>query len=72
MANNVLYFIREIEDIEQNVDLNIKLARRFIEIDSNNKIDESARLLLNDLKWKKIQSRLPETNIFKFNVKFYF
>ncbi len=69
MADNVLCFIREIEDIEQNIDSNKNLAKRFVELDdSNNKIDLSAKTLLDDLKYRKISSKLPESNIFKFNV----
>ena len=68
MANNVLFFVREIDDIEENIKSNVNLAKKFIEIDKNNEIDESARTLLDDLKYKKIPAKLPESNIFKFNV----
>ena len=64
----MLFFVREIDDIEENIKSNVNLAKKFIEIDKNNEIDESARTLLDDLKYKKIPAKLPENNIFKFNV----
>jgi hypothetical protein len=69
LANNVLCFIREIDDIEENISSNIKLAKRFIEIDDNGNIDESPKSFLNDLKYNKIPSILGKENIFKFNVR---
>ena len=69
MANNVLCFIREIDDIEEHIHKNVKLAKRFIELDHHSKIDESSMSLLNELKYKKIPAKLPASNIFKFNVK---
>ena len=68
VEKNVLFFQREIEGIEESLNTNLKLAKKFIDIDDNNKIDESARTLLNDLKFKKIPSKLPSSNIFNFNV----
>ena len=64
----MLFFVREIDDLEENIKSNVNLAKKFIEIDKNNEIDESARTLLDDLKYKKIPAKLPESNIFKFNV----
>ena len=68
LDKNALYFIREIDGIELGLETNNKLARRFIDTDSNGKIDESAQTLLNDLKYNKIPSKIPVDNIFKFNV----
>ena len=67
--NNVLYFEREIEDIEQHIDSNPELTRRFIDLDSNNQIDKSAKYLLENLKQNKIRSKISDSNIFKFKVK---
>jgi hypothetical protein len=69
LSTNVLCFMREIEDIEENIDANVKLAKRFIDLDSQNRVDESSLSLLNDLKHKKIPAKLPESNIFKFHVR---
>ena len=69
MPNNVLCFIREIENLEENISSNIKLAKRFIEIDNDGKVDESTKILLNELKYKKIPSKLPKENIFEFKVR---
>lgn len=68
LASNVLCFIREIDDIEKHINTNIKLAKRFIDLDAQNQIDQSSLNLLNDLKYKKIPDKLPQGNIFKFNV----
>ena len=65
---NVLFFTREIEGIEESLKTNLKLAKKFIDIDKENKIDESALNLLNDLKYKKIASKLSSSNIFNFKV----
>ena len=68
LEKNALCFIREIDGIEQSVQTNPKLAKKFIDTEKNDKIDESARSLLNDLKFKKIPSKLSSNHIFKFNV----
>jgi len=68
LSTNVLCFMREIDDIEQNIEANVKLAKRFIDLDSQNRVDQSSLSLLNDLKHKKIPAKLPESNIFKFHV----
>ena len=69
LEKNALFFVREIDGIEESLNTNLTLAKKFIDIGKDNKIDEPARSLLNDLKYKKIPSKLPNTNIFKFNVK---
>ncbi len=71
VKNNVLYFEREIEDIESYVDSNPSLTAKFIDLDSDKKIDKLANNLLEVLKNDKIRSKLPESNIFKFKVIFY-
>ena len=60
--------MREIDDIEEHYKDNIKLSLKFIDIDKNKNIDETAKTFLNDLKYDKIPSKLPQSNIFKYNV----
>lgn len=69
--NNVLFFIREIDDIVENINTNLSVSKKFIDLDKNNQIDEDARDLLNELKYKKIPAVLPDTNIFRFNVNYF-
>ena len=64
-----MYFQRDIEDSNVHLTHNLYLTKRFIEIDKNNEIDKSTKGLLDELKNKKIPSILPESNIFKFKVK---
>ena len=71
IKNNALFFLREIDDIEENINSNVNLAKRFIDLDKNNQIDQSAKKLLDDLKYNKIPNVLPESNIFKFNVSYF-
>jgi len=61
--------MREIEDIEENMHKNKALANKFIELDKNGEIDTKTKELLDTLKYKKIPEKLPESNIFRFNVK---
>ena len=68
LANNVLFFEREIVDIEQNIQSNRSLASKFIDLDDKFKVDEHAKSFLNNLKYSKIPSRLPSSNIFKLKV----
>ena len=65
-------FLREIDDIEESVRKNLNIAKTYIDLDKNNKIDDASKLLLNDLKNNKIKSKLPDANFFKFNVIVYF
>ena len=69
VPNNVLLFVREIEDIKEYKDIDKSFAWRYIDVDDNNQIDESAQTLLDELKNKKILKKVPETNIFRFKVK---
>lgn len=62
---NVLYFEREIENID--ISGNPKLASRFIDL-KDDKVDIDAKNLLDNLKYQKIDSMLSKNNIFKFNV----
>ena len=64
-------FLREIDDIEESVRKNSNIAKTYIDVDRNNKIDDASKLLLNDLKNNKIKSKLPDANLFKFNVIVY-
>ena len=72
ILNNALFFVREIEDIEsvcENVEKkHLSLVKKFIDIDKNDRVDQSAKMLLDDLKYKKIPAKLPESNTFKFKV----
>ena len=70
-ACNALYFQRDIDDL-QNVRIdesNSSLIKKFVDLDNQKTIDQSAKNLLDKLKNEKIPSRLPDTNIFKFRVK---
>ena len=60
--------MREIEDIEKNIDSNPSLARRFIDLNKDNTVDSDAQIYLKELKCTKIPEKLPETNTFRFNV----
>lgn len=55
--------------MEENIEKNVSLAKRFIELDTNNCVDEEVKILLDELKYKKIPSKLSESNMFKFKVK---
>ena len=71
LKNNVLYFEREIEDIEKHVKTSNKsVISKFIELDRDSNVDKSSKRLLEDLKNNKIPSKLPASNIFKFKVLF--
>jgi hypothetical protein len=71
LSSNVLYFEREIEGIyDQNViNKNINLAKKFVDLDKNNRVDKEAKELLDALKYEKVTKVMPESNRFKFNVK---
>jgi hypothetical protein len=72
LINNALFFVREIEDIESVCEKvekkHLSLVKKFIDMDKNDRVDQSAKMLLNDLKYKKIPAKLPESNTFKFKV----
>ena len=65
LAHNVLFFEREIVDIEQNIQSNRSLASKFVDLDGKYNVDENAKRFLNNLKYNKISSKLPQSNIFK-------
>ncbi|RNA01260.1 NACHT and WD repeat domain-containing 2-like, partial [Brachionus plicatilis] len=69
VEKNALYFERDIEDLDEKIDQNVNMAKRFIELDNTNCVDSEVRNLLDKLKKEKIPSKLPETNMFKFKVK---
>ena len=69
VPNNVLLFIREIEDVKEYKDVDKSIAWRYIDVDDNNEIEESAQSLLNDLKNSKLSKKVPEANTFRFRVK---
>lgn len=68
VGDNVLYFQRNIIDLDENIKTNVSLAKKFTELDKNNNIDSEVKSLLEDLKLNKIPSKLPEKNMFKFDV----
>ena len=65
----MIYFEREIENIEEKIEANPDLARRFIDLDSKNQVDKSAKYFLENLKKEKIRSKIADSNIFKFKVQ---
>jgi hypothetical protein len=60
--NNSIVFLREIEDIEENIEQNTRLTGCFIELDENNKVDKDVKKHLKDLR-SKVKKFLPKTNI---------
>ncbi len=72
MNKNVLYFEREIENIEDQIQ-QTSLIGKFIDLDKNKKVDINGKELLNKLKNEKIEkSNLSENNKFKFKVNQFF
>lgn len=69
VENNALCFIREIDDIHENLNENVNLLKRYIDLNEKNEIDREANDLLEELKSNKISKSLCQENIFKFNVK---
>ena len=67
VEKNVVFFIREIEDIKEHIGENVKLAKRFIDIDDGGVLDEDSHELLTALK-ERVKSTLPESNIHTFKV----
>ncbi len=68
LPNSVLYFQREIENIENEVgQTEHNLLKKFIDLDNRRRVDRQAKPLLDKLK-EKIVDKLPESNVFKFNV----
>ena len=69
VPNNVLIFLREIEDIRDHVESDKSIAWRYIDVDDNNKVDESAQNLLEELKFNKVLKKVPGANTFRFKVR---
>jgi len=67
--NNVLYFEREIEGLEENVRANPVLCGKFIDLTNDKNVDQSAKHLLDRLKNEKIKSCMSSCNTHKFKVK---
>ncbi len=68
LPNSVLYFEREIDNIEEHVGkTDHSVVKKFIDLDSKRRVDRHAKKLLDNLKEKTAQ-KLPESNVFKFNV----
>ena len=65
--NNSIVFLREIEDIEKNIEENTRLAGCFIELDENNEIDKDVGKHLKDLR-TKVKKALPKENIHELKV----
>jgi len=61
----VLAFVRDIEDIEQNIKSNTRLAARFIDLDSNDDVDKESQALLANLK-QRVLTKVPQKNIHHF------
>lgn len=68
ITNNVLFFNRNIVDIKEKIKENASLAGKFIELNKKKEPDEEVMDLLDNLKYKKIPSVLPSSNIFNFDV----
>ena len=66
--NNSIVFLREIEDIEENIEQNTRLTGCFIELDENNKVDKDVKKHLKDLR-TKVKKVLPKTNIHELKVR---
>ncbi len=67
--NNTLYFEREIEGLEEEVDFNPVLCGKFIDLTAGKKIDLAAKHLLHQLKNEKIEPCMNSENVHKFKVK---
>jgi hypothetical protein len=67
--NNVLYFEREIEGLEESIAENPELCGRFIDLTSEKKVDKAAKNLLDKLKNEKIKACLGCGNSHRFRVK---
>ena len=61
----MLAFVRDIEDIEQNIKSNTRLAARFIDLDSNDDVDKESQALLANLK-QRVLTKVPQKNIHHF------
>ncbi len=75
LESNVLFFEREIEDIESCVtstDSDKKLIGRFIELDEHENVDQKYKKLLDDLKYEKVPKKLKNINTFKYKVNVFF
>jgi hypothetical protein len=66
--NNSIVFLREIEDIEKNIEQNTQLIGSFIELDENDKVDKDVKKHLKDLR-TKVKKVLPKTNIHELKVR---
>ena len=68
-SNSVLYFQRNIVDIDEYAaKSNLSIVKKFIDMDKEDRIDQSARKLLEELKNEKIPSKISKSNLFKFDV----
>lgn len=71
--NNSIVFIRDMDNLNDPnvVSRNLKLAQKFVELNSDGKIDEDAKSLLDELKYDKVKKALPEANIHTYKVSSY-
>ena len=68
-SNNVLYFEREIEGLEESIAENPALCGKFIDLTSEKKVDQAAKNLLDKLKNEKIKPCMSSGNSHRFRVK---
>ena len=61
----MLVFVRDIEDIDQNIKNNTRLAARFIDLDANGDVDKDSQALMKDLK-QRVLTKVPQKNIHHF------
>lgn len=69
-SNTVLYFQRNIVDIDEYAAKNLAIVKKFIDLDKEDRVDKASRALLDELKNVKIPSKLSSSNIFKYDVIF--
>ena len=67
--NNVLYFEREIEGLEESIEENPALCGKFIDLTIKKKVDIPAKNLLQRLKNEKIKPCMNSANTYQFKVK---
>lgn len=64
-----LVFIRTFKEMsDADFENNLKLSKKYFEINANGKIDKECDILLNNLKYKKIPSALNTFNITEYKV----
>lgn len=74
LENNVLYFEREIESIEDHLKVSGDKSKigKYIDLVNNSELNEESKKWLNDLKQKIALTKLPAENTVKLKVSFNF